>query len=83
MLTKNQLKLVRSLELKKNRKKEGLFVAEGPKVVGDLLRAGFVPHSIFMVQGSGFMVQGSIRRRSSPSSRYHHQAPFPLGRGWG
>jgi TrmH family RNA methyltransferase len=47
MLSKNQLKLVRSLELKKNRKKEGLFVAEGPKVVGDLLRAGFVPHSIF------------------------------------
>jgi TrmH family RNA methyltransferase len=62
MLTKNQLKLVRSLELKKNRKKEGLFVAEGPKVVGDLLRAGFVPHSIFMVQGSGFMVQGSGAR---------------------
>ena len=47
MLSKNQLKLVRSLELKKNRKKEGLFVAEGPKVVGDLLRAGYVPHSIF------------------------------------
>ena len=59
MLSKNQLKLVRSLELKKNRKKEGLFVAEGPKVVGDLLRAGYVPHSIFMVQGSGFKVQGS------------------------
>ena len=59
MLSKNQLKLVRSLELKKNRKKEGLFVAEGPKVVGDLLRAGFVPHSIFKVQGSGFKVQGS------------------------
>ena len=47
MLSKNQLKLVRSLELKKNRKKEGLFVAEGPKVVGDLLRAGYVPHAIF------------------------------------
>lgn len=59
MLSKNQLKLVRSLELKKNRKKEGLFVAEGPKVVGDLLRAGYVPHSIFKVQGSGFKVQGS------------------------
>jgi len=59
MLSKNQLKLVRSLELKKNRKKEGLFVAEGPKVVGDLLRAGYIPHSIFMVQGSGFMVHGS------------------------
>ena len=47
MLSKNQLKLVRSLELKKNRKREHLFVAEGPKVVGDLLRAGYVPHTIF------------------------------------
>ena len=47
MLSKNQLKLVRSLELKKNRKKEGLFVAEGPKVVGDLLRAGYRARTIF------------------------------------
>ena len=47
MLSKNQIKFVRALELKKNRKREGLFVTEGPKVVGDLLRAGFVPHSIF------------------------------------
>lgn len=47
MLSKNQIKLVRSLEMKKNRKRENLFVAEGPKVVGDLLQAGFQPHSIF------------------------------------
>ncbi len=47
MLSKNQLKLVRSLELKKNRKREHLFVAEGPKVVGDLLKAGCIPHTIF------------------------------------
>ena len=47
MLSKNQIKFVRSLELKKNRKREHLFVAEGPKVVGDLLRAGVRPHSIF------------------------------------
>ena len=47
MLSKNQIKFVRSLELKKNRKREHLFVAEGPKVVGDLLRAGYHPHSIF------------------------------------
>lgn len=32
------MKLVRSLELKKNRRREGLFVAEGPKVVADLMR---------------------------------------------
>lgn len=47
MLSKNQIKLIKSLEAKKNRKREGLFVAEGPKVVGDLLRAGYMPHSIF------------------------------------
>ena len=47
MLTKNQIKLVHSLELKKNRKKEGLFVAEGPKVVSDLLAAGYKTHLLF------------------------------------
>ncbi|MBQ8655643.1 MAG: RNA methyltransferase [Prevotella sp.] len=47
MISKNQIKFIRSLEQKKNRRREGLFVAEGPKVVGDLLRAGFVPHSIY------------------------------------
>lgn len=47
MLSKNQIKLIRSLELKKNRKRENLFVAEGPKVVGDLLKAGFTPHSVY------------------------------------
>lgn len=36
-ISKNLAKLVRSLETKKGRKKEGLFVAEGPKVVGDLM----------------------------------------------
>ena len=50
MLSKNQIKLIKSLETKKNRKREGLFVAEGPKVVGDLLRAGFKPRQIFAVQ---------------------------------
>ena len=51
MLSKNQIKWVKSLELKKNRKAEGLFVAEGPKVVGDLLRGGFTPRSLFATRG--------------------------------
>lgn len=38
MISKNIIKFIRSLELKKNRKAEGLFVAEGPKVVGELMR---------------------------------------------
>ena len=47
MISKNQIKLIRSLELKKNRKREGLFVAEGPKVVGDLLQAGYKSKMLF------------------------------------
>ena len=47
MLSKNQIKLIRSLELKKNRKREGLFVAEGPKVVNDLLTAGYKARAIY------------------------------------
>lgn len=50
MISKNQVKWVKSLELKKNRRHEGLFVAEGPKVVGDLLRAGFIARQIFSTQ---------------------------------
>lgn len=38
MISKNQQKYIRQLEQKKYRKREGLFVAEGTKVVGDLLK---------------------------------------------
>ena len=38
MITKNQIKLIKQLEQKKFRRREGLFVAEGPKVVGDLMK---------------------------------------------
>lgn len=37
MLSKNKIKYIHSLELKKNRKEEQVFVAEGHKLVGDLL----------------------------------------------
>lgn len=37
MISKNKIKYIRSLELKKNRNREGKFVAEGHKVVDDLL----------------------------------------------
>lgn len=50
MISKNQIKYIHQFELKKFRKQEGLFIAEGHKVVGDLLRAGFKPRQIFAVQ---------------------------------
>lgn len=37
MISKNKIKYIRSLEIKKNRQKEGVFIAEGHKLVGDLL----------------------------------------------
>ena len=37
MISKNRIKFIRSLSLKKNRDTLGLFVAEGPKIVSDLL----------------------------------------------
>jgi len=46
MISKNQIKFIRQLELKKFRKREGLFVAEGPKIVGDLLRQ-YQPKAVF------------------------------------
>ena len=50
MISKNQMKLVRLLEQKKYRQREGAFVAEGPKVVGDLLAAGYRPKQIFATE---------------------------------
>ncbi|WP_390892067.1 TrmH family RNA methyltransferase [Prevotella koreensis] len=38
MLSKNLIKYIHSLEMKKFRTREGVFVAEGPKVVEDLMK---------------------------------------------
>ena len=46
MISKNQQKNIRQLEQKKFRKREGLFVAEGTKVVGDLLTR-YTPEAVF------------------------------------
>lgn len=46
MISKNQIKLIKQLEQKKIRRREGLFVAEGPKVVGDLMRR-YKPTAVF------------------------------------
>lgn len=50
MISKNLIKLIKSLELKKYRKREKLFVAEGPKVVGDIM-ALTAPQRIIATSG--------------------------------
>lgn len=50
MLSKNQIKLINALRKKKNRQAEGLFVAEGIKVVEEFLQAGFDLHALFATE---------------------------------
>lgn len=49
MISKAKIKFIKSLDSKKARRTEGLFVAEGPKVVADLLQS-FRPHIIVCTQ---------------------------------
>lgn len=65
MISKNQIKFVRQLEQKKYRQREGLFVAEGPKVVGDLLRHGWQPKALYATSAwegvSGMTGSGAVQ----------------------
>jgi TrmH family RNA methyltransferase len=47
MLSKNQVKFIRSLNVKKFRDKEGYFIAEGEKIVFELLNSQFKTHSVY------------------------------------
>ena len=49
MITKNQIKLIKSLRLKKNRIQSGLFVAEGDKIVNELLESDLEVVNIFSI----------------------------------
>lgn len=53
MLTKNSEKLIRSLSQRKNRKKTGLFVAEGMKLVRDFVSAGISADIVYHVEELG------------------------------
>ncbi len=50
MLSKNKIKLIRSLDLKKNRAITGLFIAEGRKLVFDLLQSEIAISEVFCTQ---------------------------------
>ena len=50
MISKAKIKFIRSLDQKKTRKEEKVFVAEGPKVVGDLMEV-MSPVSLFATEG--------------------------------
>ena len=61
MLSKNEIKFIHSLALKKRRDSEGLFVAEGPKLVGELWGT-FRCRSLYVEDGAdlGFVPEGVV-----------------------
>ncbi|MDC8000800.1 RNA methyltransferase [Aequorivita todarodis] len=52
MVSKSQTKLITSLQRKKYREQTGFFVAEGPKVIAELLAEGLTLHSLFSTNAS-------------------------------
>ena len=50
MLSKNQLKFIRSLKKKKFRQTEQLFLAEGIKVVEELIKSSFIVHQLYATE---------------------------------
>ncbi|MDB5191790.1 MAG: methyltransferase [Segetibacter sp.] len=50
MLSKNEVKYIQSLGHKKQRDELGLFIAEGPKLVAELLQSDFEIHNIYATE---------------------------------
>ncbi|MCO4320531.1 TrmH family RNA methyltransferase [Aliidiomarina quisquiliarum] len=60
MLTNNHKKLVKGLQQIKQRDKHGCFVAEGPKVIGEFIQAGFELRHLFATDAALFSDQRVI-----------------------
>ncbi|MDM1406539.1 RNA methyltransferase [Myroides sp. DF42-4-2] len=56
MVTKNQIKRIKSLHQKKYRKEHQLFIAEGVKVIEELLQSSFVLEHLYVTKDMGFEV---------------------------
>ena len=65
MISKGVQKLIRQLGQKKYRSIEGLFVAEGPKVVGDLLRSGFKARCLYTTPSHSDAIADAIGKEGT------------------
>ncbi|MEZ4778468.1 MAG: RNA methyltransferase [Flavobacteriaceae bacterium] len=52
MISKSEIKLITSLQQKKYRNKHGLFIAEGKKLIADLLTAGVKIQALFTTEAT-------------------------------
>jgi TrmH family RNA methyltransferase len=64
MVAKSEIKFIRSLQLKKNRQREGLFVAEGIKLVSELLQSKIRPYRLFTTESE--LLEGDFEQISEP-----------------
>ena len=79
MVTKHQVKYIQSLNEKKFRTQEGLFVAEGPKIINELLTAREVePVELYATQA--WWVQHEPLKNNLPFVLFHELSEQELGR---
>lgn len=73
MLTNNKLKLIKSLQLRKNRLKHKLFVVEGEKIVDEYLKSNYIVDSIYScMDWSGEFIKISDKEMKRISSLKNH-----------
>lgn len=66
MLSKSQSKLLRSLQRKKIRQEQGLFLVEGGKMVAEVLAAGWPVHSLYVSEDYASAEQAQLLACTAP-----------------
>ena len=61
MISKNQIKFIRSLQLKKNRDVHNCFIVEGEKMVEEILQSDFVLTEIFTTKYWNLLIDSTIK----------------------
>lgn len=66
-ISNNEIKFIKSLSLKKNRDKEGLFIVEGDKLVAEAVKSGWKIRNIYRRDEIGDEAMSRISATSSPA----------------
>ena len=75
MVTKSEIRLVRDLADKRTRDAEGLFVAEGEKLIGEMLRSDLRIRTVYALEGVF-----AAERRRAPEALFREVSPAEMAR---
>lgn len=64
MISANQIKFIKSLSVKKFREREGLFIAEGDKIVKELINSEIKVHSLYFIKDWGFKIEKGNKKNN-------------------